>query len=116
MLLKHRSKIIMQFITQLFNSTDITDCFCKSCFFYVNVCVNENIFSHAVTAAFCPCASDVCTQKTACQNFLLIRFKMHYFSVINIIIRTTADVFSRYELKWHSSILERGREQQLIWI
>ncbi len=77
--------------------------------------MNENlVYSHAVTAAFCPCASNVCTQKTVYQKFKLIWFKTHDFSAINMIIRTKTDVFSRYELKWRSSILERGREQQLI--
>ncbi len=117
MLLPHRSKIITQFISQPFTFTDITDCFCNSCVFNVNLCVNENlVYSHAVTAAFCPCASDVCTQKTIYQKFKLMWFKTHDFSTINMIIRTKTDVFSRYELKWRSSILERGRDQQLIWI
>ncbi len=75
-----------------------------------NLCVNENlVYSHAVTAAFCPSALDVCTQKTIYQKFKLIWFKTHDFSAINMIIRTKTDVFSRYELKWRSSILERGR-------
>ncbi len=115
MLLPHRSKIIMQFISQLFSLTEITDRFCNSCVFNVNLCVNENlVYSHPVTTAFCPCASDVCTQKTVYQTFILIWFKAHDFSAINMIIRTKTDVFSRYELKWCSSILERGQEQQLI--
>ncbi len=75
------------------------------------------VYSHAVTAAFCPCASDVCTQITVYQKFKLIWFKMHEFITINMIIRTKTDVCSRYELKWRCSILERGRgEQQLICI
>ncbi len=62
--------------------------------------MNENlVYSHAVTAAFCPCASDVCTQKTIYQKFKLIWFKTHDFSTINMIIRTKTDVFSRDELK-----------------
>ncbi len=117
MLLPHRSKIIMRFISQLFTFTDITDCFCNSFVFNVNLCVNENlVYSHAVTAAFCPCASDVCTQKTVYQKFKLIWFKMHDFSAINMIIRTKTDVFSRYKLKWAALFLERGQELQLIWI
>ncbi len=80
MLLPHRSKIIMRFISQLFTFTYITDCFCNSCVFNVNLWVNENIvYSHAVTAAFCPCASDVCTQKTVYQKFKLIWFKNTWF-------------------------------------
>ncbi len=43
MLLPHRSKIIMPFISQLFTFTDITHCFCNSCVFNVNLCVNENL-------------------------------------------------------------------------
>ncbi len=111
MLLPHRSKIIMRFISQLFTFTDITDCFCNSCVFNVNSCVNENLrlLTCHMTAAFCARASDVCTQKTVFQKFKLIWFKTHDFSVINMIIRTKTDVFSRYELKWRSSILERGR-------
>ncbi len=62
--------------------------------------MNENLVnSHAVTAAVWPCASDVCAQKTIYQKFKLIWFKTHDFSVINMIIRTKADVFSRYDLK-----------------
>ncbi len=76
MLLPHRSKIIMQFISQLFTFTEITDYFCNPCVFNVNLCVNENlVYAHAVTDAFCPCALDVCTQKTIYQKFKLIWFR-----------------------------------------
>ncbi len=78
LLLAHRSKIRMQFISQLFPFTEITDCYCNWCVFNVNLCVNENlVYPRAVTAAFCPCASDVCTQKTVYQKFKLIWFKTH---------------------------------------
>ncbi len=76
LLLPHSLNIDMRFISQPFTFTDITDCFCNSCVFNVNLRVNENlVYSHAVTAAFCPCASDVCTQKTLYQKFKPIWFK-----------------------------------------
>ncbi len=114
MLLPHKSKINMQFISLLFPFTEISDCFCNSCVFNVNLCVNKNlVYSHAVTATFFPCASDFCAQ-TVYQKFILIWFKTDDISAINMIIRTKTDVFSRYKLKWRSSILEREREPQLI--
>ncbi len=106
MLQPHRSKIILLFISQLFPFTEITDCFCNLCVFNVNF-LNENlVYSHAVTATFCPCALDVCTQKTVYQKFKLIWYKTHDFSAINMIIRTKTDVFMR-------SILERGGNSSL---
>ncbi len=88
-LLPHRPKIIMRFISLLFTFTDTTDCFVTRVFLTLNL-----VYSHAVTATFCPCV-----RKPYYQKFKLIWFKTHDFSTINMIIRTKTDVFSRYELK-----------------
>ncbi len=57
LLLPYRSTINMRFISQLFPFIEITNCFCNSCVFNINFCVNENlVYSHAVTAAFLKCA------------------------------------------------------------
>ncbi len=112
MLLPHRSNIITPFITQLFTFTDITDCFCNSCVFNVNL-----VYSHAVTAAFCPCASDVCAQKTVYQKFKLIWFKTHDFNTINMIIRTKTMFSAGTSCNGAALLWKRGRgEQQLICI
>ncbi len=72
----NKSNIKMQFISQLFTFTDITDCVYVTyeCF-NINLCVFDSLSSirHErklslvltcrVIAAFCACASDVCTQK-----------------------------------------------------
>ncbi len=50
LLLPHRPQINMQFIFQLFTFTDITVCFCNSCVFNVNLCVNENLVFHTLFA------------------------------------------------------------------
>ncbi len=86
MLLSHISNINMQFLSQLFTFTDVTDCFCNSCvIFLTSTCVYLTVLStirqdmkelglvlaYHVTVAFCARASDVCTKKTYIRSLSL---------------------------------------------
>ncbi len=86
MLLPHRSNISIQFLSQLFTFTDITDWYCNLCVFNINMCVFHSLsaIKHErelsvvtlltchVTCFLCVCASDVCVQKTKYHKFKLI--------------------------------------------
>ncbi len=72
------------------------------------------------TDAFCACTSDPCAQKTLYQKFKLIWFKMHDFSMIDMIIKTKHMFFSRVygeqAVKAQLYSGKGGGEQQLICI
>ncbi len=61
-----------------------------------------------VTAAFCACASDVCTQKTIYRKFKLIWFKPHDFSMKVMINKTKQMLFSRIFEKTSSLLALNG--------
>ncbi len=119
MLLPHRSNINMRFLSHLYTFTDITDCFCNSCVFNINLCVFDSlstirhervslVLTCCVTATFC--ATDVCAQKTVCQKFKLIWFKTHDFSVIYMIIKTKQMFLAEYlSCKGTALFWKRGR-------
>ncbi len=125
--------INMQFLSQLFTFTDITDCFCNSCVFKINLSVFDSLSAIKQerelslvlvcrgTSAFCAHASDVCTLKTVYKKFKLIWFKTHDFSVIDMIIKTKKMFFFiRVSLVWavkaQPCSAKGGGEQQLICI